>query len=402
MAKSQENGSTILLGLEGYEVGKVIGEEKGIVVELGTELKKPACPRCNSVKLYRHGRAKKRRVLHGWSRGKKVYIEIARHRWRCRGCGYSFTEGVELVRPHSRLSKQAEAEALWQLKYLSFSQVKKELGISYSTLRRLLEREIDGDTLGFIKEEEEVFLGIDEHSFRHQDMVYTVTEVKKRKMLGILKDDRIATLKMFLKKIPQDKVREVCIDMKESLRKVSEELFPKAKVVVDHFHVIADSNRRMDEARKIEQDVLRKKKIKIPKKIFLIGGEKLNEGQRGKIAKLLISYPSLKGFYWAKEKIRELYRQGSREEAARLLDLIILNLKSEDDGELIRWGNILRRWRDPILNYFDNGTTNGFTEGCNTKIKMLKRVSYGLRNVEVYWRKMLLGFIPSRSYFHTI
>jgi len=35
------------------------------------------------------------------------------------------------------------------------------------------------------------------------------------------------------------------------------------------------------------------------------------------------------------------------------------------------------------------------------KIKMLKRISYGLRNVEVYWRKMLLGFIPSREYFHT-
>jgi len=50
----------------------------------------------------------------------------------------------------------------------------------------------------------------------------------------------------------------------------------------------------------------------------------------------------------------------------------------------------------------DNHTTNGFTEGCNTKIKMLKRISYGLRNVEVYWRKMLLGFVPSRSYFHTI
>ena len=62
----------------------------------------------------------------------------------------------------------------------------------------------------------------------------------------------------------------------------------------------------------------------------------------------------------------------------------------------------MSRWREPILNHFDNGTTNGFTEGCNTKIKMLKRVPYGLRNVEVYWRKMLLGFVPSRSYFHTI
>jgi len=44
MAKSQENGTTIVLGLEGYEVGKVIEEEKGIVVEVGTDLKKPACP----------------------------------------------------------------------------------------------------------------------------------------------------------------------------------------------------------------------------------------------------------------------------------------------------------------------------------------------------------------------
>ncbi len=136
--------------------------------------------------------------------------------------------------------------------------------------------------------------------------------------------------------------------------------------------MIADSNRRMDEARKIEQDVLRKKKIKIPRKPFPIGYEKLSEEQRSKIAKRLISYPSLRAFYRAKEKLREFYRQETGEEAARLLDLIILNLRSEDDGELIRWGNTLRRWRDPILNYFDNRTTNGFTEGCNTKIKMLK------------------------------
>ncbi len=38
---------------------------------------------------------------------------------------------------------------------------------------------------------------------------------------------------------------------------------------------------------------------------------------------------------------------------------------------------------EPVLNHFDNHTTNGFTEGCNTEIKMLKRISYGLRNVEV-------------------
>ena len=117
---------------------------------------------------------------------------------------------------------------------------------------------------------------------------------------------------------------------------------------------------------------------------------------------LLKKYPYLKGFYWAKEKIRKLYQQNSREKASRLLDNIILNLKSEDDAELVRWGGTLKRWRDSILNYFYNHITNGFTEGCHTKIKMLKRISFGLRNVEVYRRKMLLGFMPPELCFHTI
>jgi len=54
------------------------------------------------------------------------------------------------------------------------------------------------------------------------------------------------------------------------------------------------------------------------------------------------------------------------------------------------------RW-EPILNYFHERMAGGFTEGCHTKIKMLKGVSYSLRNVDVYWRKMLLKFVPSSS-----
>jgi transposase len=131
--------------------------------------------------------------------------------------------------------------------------------------------EKDEEALGFIGGEEEIFLGIDEHSFRHQELVYTVTEVKKRRLLGVLRGDRIATLKDFLSRIPRDKVIEVCIDMKESLRKAAEGLFPEAKVVVDRFHVITDSSKR------IEQDVFRSGKARIPRKIFLIGREKLSE-----------------------------------------------------------------------------------------------------------------------------
>jgi transposase len=157
----------------------------------------------------------------------------------------------------------------------------------------------------------------------------------------------------------------------------------------------------MDEARRIEQDVRHKGKVRIPKKIFLIARENLSDRGRQKVDELLKTYPNLKGFYWAKERLRDVYRAKDKDEAAKLLDLIIMNLKASDDAELYRWGNTLKRWRQPILNYFDNKTTNAYTEGCNTKVKMLKRISFGLRNVEVYTKKIMLGFLPPEC-FHTI
>ena len=117
----------------------------------------------------------------------------------------------------------------------------------------------------------------------------------------------------------------------------------------------------MDEAIRIEQDAHRKRKEQTPKKIFLVGREKLTEERGQKVDTLLERYPGLKGFYRAKEKIRELYRQQSREEAAKVLNNVIFNLKSADDAEMVRWGNTLKHWREPILNHFDNHTTNGFT-----------------------------------------
>lgn len=59
MAKSQENGTTILLGLKGFEVGTVTEREGKIIVEVRVGQGKAVCPHCGSVKLYRHGSGKR-------------------------------------------------------------------------------------------------------------------------------------------------------------------------------------------------------------------------------------------------------------------------------------------------------------------------------------------------------
>jgi transposase len=84
----------------------------------------------------------------------------------------------------------------------------------------------------------------------------------RRQVLALLPDDRLRTVEGFLRQIPQqarDRVRAVSIDLKDAWRKVVQRVLPHAAVVADPFHVIQDANRRVDEARRVEQEVHRRK-----------------------------------------------------------------------------------------------------------------------------------------------
>ncbi|PIT94278.1 hypothetical protein COT98_04500 [Candidatus Falkowbacteria bacterium CG10_big_fil_rev_8_21_14_0_10_39_9] len=54
----------------------------------------------------------------------------------------------------------------------------------------------------------------------------------------------------------------------------------------------------------------------------------------------------------------------------------------------------LRNWGTEILNYFNCQITNAYTEELHTKYKLIKRKSFGFRNVETYVRKLILGLFP--------
>src|SRR3989304_9428630 len=68
--------------------------------------------------------------------------------------------------------------------------------------------------------------------------------------------------------------------------------------------------------------------------------------------------------------------------------------ETSDSRYLIGLGKTLKRWWPHILNYFNRYFTNAFTEGMHTKIKMIKRMSFGFRNINNYIAKMTLAFMP--------
>ena len=58
--------------------------------------------------------------------------------------------------------------------------------------------------------------------------------------------------------------------------RVVEETLPKVEIVVDHFHLIQDANKRIDEERRIVQDIFKKR---IPRWILTKNKEDLKHHQ---------------------------------------------------------------------------------------------------------------------------
>lgn len=386
-----------VLGLQDYVVlqtERLSDAEEQITVDLPSS---SPCTKCGSLTDLVHQMAKRRsRVLWSFLNGRRIWLLVGRRRMRCRHCNTVFTQPLPGVAPRQRASLTAQTSIIEALSEQSFAALRRTHGISYGRARRILLRlPVPWCDWGFlVGSHGSISLGIDEHSFRGKDLVITVTCLTTHRLVAILENDRQKTLRDWLKKVPEDvrkRVVAVATDLKEAFRKVVYKMLPGAVVVADHFHVIQDANRRIDETRRLEQSEARTKIQRWP---LVKGWERLSAKQQLQLEDLKARFPSLAEQYRLKEDLRDLYKCADETAAAAHLERLILNGESCDDAETVLWMNTLRNWRKEILSYFQHRISNGYTEGCHTKVKLLKRLSYGFRNVQVYIRKMLLGFQP--------
>lgn len=182
------------------------------------------------------------------------------------------------------------------------------------------------------------------------------------------------------------------MDMTNKHLRLIESYFPNALVVIDHYHVIACSLRHLQKIRTTLQSA---RKISIPiKKELDKNREDLSKFEKKKLTKYFKLYPELFEAYLVKERMRSIYHIVKHEEAKEQLEILTLELIKSKESELKEFGRTLANWRDEILNYFKCKITNGYTEGLHTKCKLIKRKSFGFRNVETYIRKLILGLLP--------
>lgn len=393
-----------LLKIPGFFVTDVVIEKEEIVISARKRSKTARCPHC----LKRTKRLKDYRplskILHMMLCNQKVYLSFRKRRFSCLICKKIFTERLSFLSFRSRKTIYAKHHALERLSDSSFKVTSQRVGFCYSSLASLLKKIFSEDTIKWREQviKKVIHLGIDEHHFgRKNKYMVTIANLLTGKPIHILPNDQKKTLVGFLRSLPteiKEKIEEVATDMKSSFIKAVEETLPGARIVIDHFHVIQDANRRVNEARRIEDDVEEKIKRNGPKRIPWKLLTKNKEDLKGKQQKLvgyyLNRYPAIAIFYSCKEKLRNMYKSQTKEEAKIMLDELIKSMKSSEYPELWMWARTLGGYREYILNYFDNHTTNAVTEGLHRKFKLIQRQAYGFRNPEVYIRRIMLAFLP--------
>jgi len=385
-----------LLGLSSLEIKSYHQTNKYHIFKVKQRNKTSFCPFCGKKTSYKYGFHPQRKIQHGLIFGKICLLIFKPRRFFCQRCNKVFNEKLSFLKKYERFTQKHKKEAILNLIDRSFSSGKKHFQTSYFLQRKWLKEIVEENIFNFKEEEikgKPFVLGIDEVSFSKHKMLTTVGNLSNHTLKGILPSMKKSCLKKILKNLSLKvklQIKEVVIDMSVLYLKVIQETLPNAKITIDKFHVIQDANRRIDEQRLILQEIY---ETKIPRHILLKNKEDLKEKEKMILNMILKKYREIKIFYEVKEKIREMYGKKKKDEAETDLRLIISLLKSTDDGELISWGNTLYYFKNYILNYFDNFSTNGFMEGINNKLKLIKRISFGFKNKEVFILKAMLSVL---------
>lgn len=352
--------------------------------------------------------------------GKEIRLHLEKRRFR--HCGKSFVEKYSFE-TNGQYTKAFQDYILQEWKHLSVLEMARRTDVSdwklWNIIKQIDTKELADEGIQFLEKLDEIHLGLDGHSFRGKDMVMVITELKQRKVVAVLPAETNDCVKVWLDGLPPKvlaKIKTFVIDMKIGIKHtIKQTLGGNVVEIVDHYHLVQEANRMVDEMRRLGnwfrrefkrelRTIVRKAKFEDKamlkkvfhdgviesyveighRRIFLKGAERLTPHQQSLVISLLRRCPYLREAWLEKELLRE---------ALNTQDPVILEkvkndcIKSEQ-YRIRQFGRTLKRWFVAILNFFQFKLTNAFTEGKNNKAKVFKRIAYGYRNKSSYIRKL--------------
>ncbi len=353
--------------------------------------KDTTCPFCGSITNKVHD-YRTSIIKDSPFQGKHLFLHYKKRRYHCKDCSHHFNEPFHLLPKHCRITNRLSALSIHQLRELqSVSSVSRQLGISPSTIFRRM-NDINYPRPKHLPD----VLSIDE--FRGnaggQKFQAILTDPSQHKVLDILPSRTQVQVSGYIRSFPnRNSVKYFIMDMNRVYLDIAKTYCPNATIVIDKFHVVRYVTWALENVRKrIQKNMLpyKRKYFKRSRKILLSHFRALSEENKNALEVMLQYSDDLAQAYYLKELFYRFMDSKNSTEARIHLKKFVLSAQVSQLDEFRACLTMLGNWGTYILNSFDCPYTNGFTEGSNNKIKVIKRNGYGFRNFKNFRNRILL------------
>lgn len=420
-AGAAPTAASVLFNLPEYEVLDVVRDEHdGRRLVISTLVAEAACPDCGVLTARVHQRTRQRLADVGFD----GHVEVLwiKKRWACAEqlCGRrSFTEHTAQVPARARLTtrlKDAILEAVAG-EVRAVDRVAGQFGVSWPTVQRLTDQAAAALQQGRRTRPPLVrHLGIDEHRFRSvrwfkddegswrriEPWMTTFVDLATGEVIDVVDRRDAAAVANWLAAQPRwwrRRVEVVAIDPSASFRSAVRRWLPKARVAVDHFHLVKLGNdmltgvrRRVSWNRHDRRG--RKNDLAWAHRLLLLRGyNTLSERGKIKLNQVLRTddpTDEISAAWGIKEALRLTLMatdlDTARERKARFDQYVAWAKMPEAD----RLKRTIDSWWTEIETFIETRVTNARTEAANVTIKNIKRTGRGYRSHTNYRSRIML------------
>lgn len=378
-----------LLQLEDIIVTNIEPVQNEMHVHFRMEQKLHSCPSCgrltSKVHDYRTQLVKDVSIC-----GRDTILHIRKRRHVCPDCGKRFYEEIPFLPRYHRFTNRVFMQVFEQLKSCrSIKDIAKDNNMSPPTAAKVT------DLIEHTASKLPRVLSIDEFKGNAEGERFQciLADPENHNVLDILPTRKHEEIYDYLGRFKNHKdVKVVVMDMTGGYKSLMKRLFPDAVIVIDKYHYVRQIGFAIEKVRVEEQKKYSdrwRKYFKRSKKLLVKDTSRLTTEDRLQLENMFRISEKLKDAYDLKLMFEHFKESEGKDEARLRLARFIVAAQESGIKSFIDVSLTFQRWSKEILNSFDYPYTNGYIEGCNNRIKVLKRVSFGMPRFKRFRRRIL-------------
>lgn len=368
----------------------------------------PVCGNVNSSRIIKHG-SKKTMVRLLPVNGQPSAIRLKKQRFLCKECNSTFIAESNIVNKYSSISNRLKAHILATLSQkISEKDIAKINNVSHATVSRYIDKDFKDYSPSRHKLPKN--LSFDEFKSTRDAkaaMSFIMTDLDNKNVIDIVENRQLRHLKRYFKRFDRKarkSVETITIDIYQPYVSLIKEMFPNAKIIYDRFHLVNNLSRallktRIDAMKLIPVHSMQYKRLKRYWKLIQTDFDKLDARNFRKwthFKEIKTAYGLVMEAISVDESLKETYE---------IYQILLLDFKRKNISELKthleafknRGSKHIRTAIETMLKDFDYVSnalkyeySNGFTEGVNNFIKVLKRIAFGYKSFFHFRNRILI------------